>query len=417
MSFSNPITEFTPIGLAPQGVDLTQVCQQFGTPLYLYDANVIIRQINTLKDAFSYPKTKFKYAAKALTNISVLKLVRQQGIDLDVVSIEEAYIGLKAGFSPSQIMYTPSGVPFAEIDEAITLGIQMNVDSLPLLRYIGERYGSTIPCCIRLNPDIRAGGHAKISVGHNESKFGIALSQLDLIVEVVKEFGIHINGLHIHTGSDIKNPEVFALGAQRLYAAARHFSDLQFIDFGSGFKVAYKEGDIATDILQLARLMEDSFREFCHEYGRELEMWFEPGKFIVSDSGYLLTQVTVVKENPGINFAHVNTGLNHLIRPMMYEAYHEIANVTNPGGALQPYHVVGYICETDNLAEGRMLPEVRPGDILAIKNAGAYGFSMASNYNSRLRPAEVLLLDGEARLVRQREKMDDILRNQIELPL
>ncbi|WKN46090.1 diaminopimelate decarboxylase [Tunicatimonas pelagia] len=417
MSFSSSTTEAIPTTFSPQGVDLTQVCQQFGTPLYLYDADVIIRQINTLKNAFTYSKVKFKYAAKALTNISVLKLIRQQGIDLDVVSIQEAHIGLKAGFSAQQIMYTPSGVPFSEIDEAIALGVQMNVDSLPLLRYIGERYGNTVSCCLRLNPDIRAGGHAKISVGHNESKFGIALSQLDLVVDVVKQYGITINGLHIHTGSDIKDPEVFAQGAQRLYAAAQHFPDLQFIDFGSGFKVAYKEGDVATDIPQLARLMEDSFQEFCQQYGRELEMWFEPGKLIVSDSGYLLAEVTVVKENPGINFVHLDTGLNHLIRPMMYEAYHEIVNVTNPDGDLQPYHVVGYICETDTIAENRMLPQVRQGDIVAIKNAGAYGFSMASNYNARLRPAEVLIHQGEAKLIRQRETMDDILQNQIEISL
>ena len=417
MSFSTSVTEVMPTTLSPQGVDLEQVCQQFSTPLYLYDADIIIRQIEALKNAFTYPKTKFKYAAKALTNISILKLIRQQGIDLDVVSIQEGHIALKAGFTPKQIMYTPSGVPFAEIDEAIELGFQMNVDSLPLLRYIGERYGNTVPCCLRLNPDIRAGGHAKISVGHNESKFGIALSQLDLVVDVVKQYGITINGLHIHTGSDIKDPEVFAQGAQRLYAAAQHFPDLQFIDFGSGFKVAYKEGDVATDIPQLARLMEDSFQEFCQQYGRELEMWFEPGKFIVSDSGYLLAEVTVVKENPGIDFVHVDTGLNHLLRPMMYDAYHDIVNVSNPEGAQQPYHVVGYICETDNLAEGRMIAEVRPGDILAIKNAGAYGFSMASNYNSRLRPAEVLVHQGKAKLIRQRETMDDILQNLIELPL
>lgn len=417
MSFPNPITVSLPAVPSPQGIDLTKVCQEFGTPLYLYDADIIVRQIQELKNAFTYPKVKFKYAAKALTNISILKLIRQQGIDLDVVSIQEGYIAIKAGFSPKQVMYTPSGVPFAEIDEAIELGLQMNVDSLPLLRYIGERYGSEIPCCIRLNPDIRAGGHEKISVGHNESKFGIALSQLDIIVEVVQQYDLNINGLHIHTGSDIKNPEVFAQGAQRLYAAARHFPDLQFIDFGSGFKVAYKEGDIATNIPQLAQLMENSFQDFCQEYGRDLEMWFEPGKFIVSDSGYLLTEVTVVKENPGINFVHVDTGLNHLLRPMMYDAYHEIVNVSNPDGPMRSYNIVGYICETDTIGEDRMLPEVRQGDILAIKNAGAYGMSMASNYNSRLRPAEVLVHQGKAKLIRERETLDDIIKNQIEVNL
>nr|WKN39141.1 diaminopimelate decarboxylase [Tunicatimonas sp. TK19036] len=417
MSFSNPTAAVTPLAPAMQGVDLTEVCRKFGTPLYVYDADTIVAQIHKLRSAFTYPKVHFKYAAKALTNISILKLMRQQGIDLDVVSIQEAHIGLKAGFSPQQIMYTPSGVTFSEIDEAISLGIQMNVDSLPLLRYIGERYGSNVPCCIRLNPDIRAGGHEKISVGHSESKFGVALSQLDLMLELVKQYNIHINGLHIHTGSDIKDVDVFVQGARRLFSAARHFPSLQFIDFGSGFKVPYKKGDAGTDIEKLATLMEEAFLEFCQEYGRELEMWFEPGKFLVSDSGYLLAQTTVVKENPGVHFVHLNSGLNHLLRPMMYDAYHEIINISNPNGEPKQYHVVGYICETDTFGLNRSLAEVRAGDIIAIKNAGAYGFSMASNYNSRFRPAEVLIYQGEAKLIRQRETLDDIMRNQIEIDL
>lgn len=417
MSFSHLTASDTSTAFSVQGIDLVEVCRQFGTPLYLYDADTIITQIQKLRDAFTYPKVSFKYAAKALTNISILKLIRQQGVDLDVVSIQEAHLGLKAGFSPRQIMYTPSGVSFSEIDEAIALGVQMNVDSLPLLRYIGERYGSEVPCCLRLNPDIRAGGHAKISVGHSESKFGIALSQLPLIVEVVEQYQIHINGLHVHTGSDIKDAEVFVQGAQRLFSAARHFPHLDFIDFGSGFKVPYKEGDAATDLTQLASLLETAFQEFCQEYGRDLEMWFEPGKFIVSDCGYLLAEVTVVKENPGIHFVHLDSGLNHLLRPMMYDAYHEIVNISNPDGPSRSYHVVGYICETDTFGTNRTLAEVRAGDILAIKNAGAYGFSMASNYNSRFRPAEVLIYQGEAKLIRERESLDDIMKNQIEIDL
>ncbi|MEQ9440707.1 MAG: diaminopimelate decarboxylase [Cyclobacteriaceae bacterium] len=417
MSFSNPSTAVVTSVPSLQGIDLTEVCREFGTPLYLYDADTIIAQIHKLRSAFTYPRVRFKYAAKALTNISVLKLIRQQGIDLDMVSIQEAHIGIRAGFSPAQIMYTPSGVPFSEIDEAVGLGIQMNVDSLPLLRYMGERYGADVPCCIRLNPDIKAGGHEKISVGHSESKFGIALSQIDEILKLVAQYQININGLHIHTGSDIKDAGVFMQGAQRLFSAARHFPDLHFIDFGSGFKVPYKEGDAATDIPELAGLLEGAFQEFCQEYGRELEMWFEPGKFIVSGSGYLLAQVTVVKENPGVHFVHLDTGLNHLLRPMMYDAYHEIINISNPEGTPAQYHVVGYICETDTLGANRNLPEVRSGDILAFKNAGAYGFSMASNYNSRLRPAEVLIYQGKAKLIRQRETLEDITRNQIEIDL
>ena len=398
-----------------QGIDLTDLAQEFGTPLYVYDGQKIIEQINTLRNAFTYPKISFKYAAKALTNLSILKLIKQQGIGLDVVSIEEAHLGVRAGFAPHEIMYTPNGVATEEIDEAVALGLQMNIDNLLLLNYLGEKYGNTVACCLRLNPGIMAGGNAKISVGHLYSKFGIHLQHLERVVQIVQQYQIRVNGLHIHTGSDIKDIDVFLEGAQRLFDAAQHFDQLEFIDFGSGFKVPYQPSDAYTDIPTLARRLEQAFQDFCEQYGRPLTMWFEPGKFIVSESGYLLAKVNVVKENPNVTFVGLDTGLNHLIRPMMYDAYHAIVNVSNPEGPLRRYHVVGYICETDTFAADRELPEARLGDILAIKNAGAYGFSMASNYNSRPRPAEVLIHRGEAKLIRRRESMEDLLRNQIEV--
>ena len=406
-----------PTTVAPitQGVDLAEVCRHFGTPLYVYDAEKIAAQIQRLKDAFDYPEVRFKYAAKALTNQAILKLVRQQGIGLDVVSVQEAQLGLLAGFEPEQIMYTPSGVAFEEIDQGVKLGVQINIDNLPLLQYFGEKYGNTVPCCLRLNPNIMAGGNHKISVGHEYSKFGIPLAQLNAVRTIVDDYQIDINGLHIHTGSDIVDVDVFMQGAERLFVAAQHFTQLRFVDFGSGFKVPYKEGDKYTDLEELGRRLSAAFTAFCREYGRALTMWFEPGKFIVSASGQLLARVNVVKENPNVTFVGIDTGLNHLIRPMMYDAYHEIKNISNPDGAPKSYTVVGYICETDTFASDRLLPEVRPDDILAIQNAGAYGFSMASNYNGRLRPAEVLIYRGKAKLIRQRESLDDLLRNQVDV--
>ena len=400
-----------------QNVSLIDICRQFGTPLYVYDAEKIIAQIQKLKDAFDYPRVRFKYAAKALTNQAILKLVKQQGIGLDVVSIQEAHLGLLAGFSPEQIMYTPSGVTFEEIDEGVKLGVQINIDNLPLLQYFGERYGNKVPCCLRFNPNIMAGGNSKISVGHEYSKFGIPLTKLEATRAVIRDYQIHVNGLHIHTGSDIVDVDVFLQGAGRLFEVAQYFDQLQFIDFGSGFKVKYKEDDKATDLAELGKRLTDAFDAFCKHYGCPLAMWFEPGKFIVSESGQLLARVNLVKENPNVTFVGIDTGLNHLIRPMMYDAYHAIENLSNPEGELQPYTVVGYICETDTFASHRMLPKVRPGDILAIKNAGAYGFSMASNYNGRLRPAEVLIHRGKAKLIRQRESLDDLLRNQVDVDI
>ena len=398
-----------------QGLAVTQLAQQFGTPLYVYDSNKIVDQINTLKQAYTGADLKIKYAAKALTNISILKFIRAQDVGIEVVSPQEAQLALRAGFNPSEILFTPSGVDFSEIEEGVSLGFVINLDNLSVLQKFGEKYGSNYPCGIRLNPNIMAGGNIKISTGHSNSKFGISILQLEQIKEVVDRYKIHVKGLHIHTGSDIKETEAFLKTAQVLFDTAKHFPDLTFIDFGSGYKVAYKEGDVVTNVLELGKKLTEAFTSFCQSYGRKMELWIEPGKFIVSEAGTFLTTTSIVKETPAITFVTVNSGLNHLIRPMMYDAYHHIVNVSNPTGPKKIYTVVGYICETDTFGSDRELNEVKEGDILAFKNAGAYGFSMASNYNSRFRPAEVLVINGEAKLIRERETLDDILRKQIEI--
>jgi diaminopimelate decarboxylase len=400
-----------------QGIDVHALVKEFGSPLYVYDADKIVFQLKTLKTAFSASDVKIKYAAKALSNLSILKLLQKNGSDVDVVSIQEAQLAMRAGFTASQIMYTPSGVDFAEIIEAVSLGLTVNLDSLPALKKFGEKYKDTYPCSIRLNPHIMAGGNLKISTGHSNSKFGISVQQLPEILKTVSTYNIRINGLHIHTGSDITESNVFLKMADILYDVARDFPHLKFIDFGSGFKVAYKEGDVVTDVYDLGRKLTQSFNEFCERYGRKLEMHFEPGKFIVSESGHLLVKVNVVKQTPTVTFVGVDSGLNHLLRPMMYDSYHSIINVSNPAADQKLYTVVGYICETDTIGTDRKISEAREGDILAIKNAGAYGYSMSSNYNSRFRPAEVLIVNGEAKLIRQREKFEDLLRNQVEIDL
>ncbi|MEX2235036.1 MAG: diaminopimelate decarboxylase [Cyclobacteriaceae bacterium] len=400
-----------------QDVDLHALTKEFGTPLYVYDAEKIVHQLRTLKTAFSGSDVKIKYAAKALTNLSVLKLLRIYGSDVDVVSIQEAHLALRAGFKPSQIMFTPNGVDFSEIVEGVKLNLTINLDNLSSLEKFGQKYQGTYPCSIRLNPHIMAGGNYKISTGHSNSKFGISVFQLPDIHDVVKKHNLRVNGLHIHTGSDITESEVFLKMADILFGVARDFPQLRFIDFGSGFKVAYKEDDIVTNVYDLGLKLTKAFNDFCQSYGRKLELHFEPGKFIVSEAGVLLVKVTVVKPTPSLTFVGVDSGLNHLLRPMMYDAYHDIVNISNPAGPQKLYTIVGYICETDTFGSDRKLNEVREGDILAIKNAGAYGYSMASNYNSRLRPAEVLLLNGHAKLIREREKLEDLWRNQPDVDL
>jgi diaminopimelate decarboxylase len=396
---------------------MPQIAKQFGTPTYVYDASKIQSQFKTLKNAFDGIDVKLHYALKALNNINILRVLKKEGAGLDAVSIQEIHLGLRAGFQGSEIMFTPNCVDFSEIKEAVEIGAHINIDNLTILEHFGNTYGNTVPCCIRINPHIMAGGHSNISVGHIDSKFGISIHQVKHISRIAKNYDIQITGLHMHTGSDIVDPDVFVRGAELLYEAAQEFPDLKFLDFGSGFKVAYKESDYITPIENIGKKIADSFRNFCKTYGRELELWFEPGKFLVSESGKLLVSVTTVKQTTSTVFVGVNSGQNHLIRPMFYNAHHHIENVSNPNGPLKLYSVVGYICESDTLGYDRMLPEVHEGDLLAFHNAGAYGFTMSNQYNARLRPAEVLIIDNVPHLIRSRETIEDIYRNEIQLDL
>jgi diaminopimelate decarboxylase len=398
-----------------QGIPVTDIAAQFDTPLYVYDGEKIAHQIKTLRTAFSETNLRIKYAAKALTNISVLKLIRKHGAGIEVVSVEEAKLAMRAGYTPQEIVFTPSGVNFDEVVQGVTMGLAINIDNLSTLQKFGARYRDTYPCGIRLNPHILAGGNYKISTGHSHSKFGISIYQLPQIRELVDRFNIPVQGLHVHTGSEITETEIFLKMAEILFGLAGDFHDLKFIDFGSGFKVSYQNDDLVTNVFDVGLKLSGTFNDFCQQYGRKLELWIEPGKFIVSESGVLLVQANIVKPTPTVTFVGVNSGLNHLIRPMMYDSYHQIVNISNPAGSLKLYTVVGYICETDTFGTDRKLNEVREGDILAIKNAGAYGFSMSSNYNSRLRPAEVLVLDGVPKLIRERETIDDLIRRQVEV--
>ncbi len=394
---------------------LQQASQQFGTPVYVYDSSKIISNYHHLKSAFKQVKVRLMYACKALNNSNILKLLRNEGSGLDTVSINEVLLGLKAGFKPSDIIFTPNCVDFEEIQQAVSLGVHINIDNISILEQFGAEYGNSVPCFIRLNPHILAGGNTKISTGHIDSKFGISVYQMRHLLRVINTYKINVCGLHMHTGSDILDAGVFLQGAEILFDAAKDFPDLKYIDFGSGFKVAYKAEDVTTDIEELGQSLSERFLEFCKEYGRELELWFEPGKFIVSEAGYFLVKANVIKQTTATVFVGVNSGLNHLIRPMLYDSYHEIVNISNPQGKMRIYTVVGYICETDTFGWDRKISEVHEGDVLCFKNAGAYGITMSSNYNARFRPAEVLLIDGQAKLIRRQENLEDLLRTEVEV--
>ncbi len=388
---------------------LRSLADEYGTPLYVYDADTISRQWQKLQDAFSGHPTRFFYACKALSNIHVLRHLHGLGAGLDCVSINEVRLGLHAGFTPQQILYTPNCVALSEILEAKELGVFINIDNLSILEQFGARFGGSYPVCIRINPHIEAGGNYKISTGHIDSKFGISIHQLRHIQRIVKATGLHVQGLHMHTGSEIKDVGVFMQGLDVLLGVAVHFPELQFIDLGSGFKVPYREGDAETDVARLGKEVAEAFKAFEAEYPRPLEVWFEPGKYLVSEAGSFIVKVNVVKQTTATTFAGVDSGFNHLIRPMFYEAYHHITNISNPAGAQRIYTVVGNICETDTFAWDRTIAEVREGDYLRFHNAGAYGYEMSSRFNSRVRPAEVLVDGGSARLIRRRERFEDLL--------
>ncbi|NKI32938.1 diaminopimelate decarboxylase [Croceivirga thetidis] len=393
---------------------LVKIAEEFGAPLYVYDSGKIKSQYQRLTNAFSgVKKLRLNYAAKALSNLSILKLLNSFGSGLDTVSIQEVKLGLLAGFAPEKIIYTPNGVSLEEIEEAAALGVQINIDNLSLLEQFGHKHPD-IPVCIRINPHVMAGGNSNISVGHIDSKFGISIHQIPHLLRIVELTNMNINGIHMHTGSDILDIDVFLYASEILFETAKNFKNLDFIDFGSGFKVPYKEGDIQTNVEELGKKLTERFNQFCEEYGKDLTLAFEPGKFLVSEAGYFLAKVNVVKQTTSTVFASIDSGFNHLIRPMLYGAKHEIVNISNPKGRERFYSVVGYICETDTFGSNRRISEISEGDVLAFKNAGAYCFTMASNYNSRYRPAEVLWHDGKAILIRKRETFDDILRNQVD---
>ncbi|WP_340063972.1 diaminopimelate decarboxylase [Ascidiimonas aurantiaca] len=396
--------------------DLLNIAEEFGSPLYVYDSEKIISQYQRLTSAFSkVPNLRLNYAVKALSNIAILKLMNSLGAGLDTVSIQEVRLGLQAGVAPEMIIFTPNGVSLEEIEEVAALGVQINIDNLSILEQFGSRHPH-IPVCIRINPHVMAGGNSNISVGHIDSKFGISIHQMPHILRITENTGMRVNGIHMHTGSDILDIEVFLHASEILFESARNFKDLEFIDFGSGFKVPYKKGDIETNIEELGKKLSKRFNDFCNEYGKPLTLSFEPGKFLVSEAGYFLTSVNVVKQTTSSVFAGVDSGFNHLIRPMFYGANHEIINISNPNGRDRFYTVVGYICETDTFANNRRIAEITEGDILCFLNAGAYCFSMASNYNSRYRPAEVLWHRGKAHLIRKRETFDDLIKNQVDVP-
>lgn len=392
---------------------LTEIAREYGTPVYVYDAEKITSQYHRLTHEFHDQPARFFYACKALTNIHILKYIYSLGASFDCSSVNEVKIARYAGIPADKILYTSNSISFSEIEEAQAKGVHINIDSLSNLDKFGRKYKNTYPVGIRLRPNIMAGGNLNISTGHDKSKFGIPINKIDEILAVVHKHKMDIAVLHIHTGSEISDVDLYMKGVDILLELAEKFPTVHTLDLGGGFKVPYKDGDSHTDISLLASAIKKAFAKAKAQTGREYNIWFEPGKFMVSECGHLIASVTVLKETSATTFAGVDTGFNHLIRPMFYGAYHRIENLSNPQGETKKYSVVGNVCETDTFAWERDVAEIKEGDLLVFRNAGAYGMEMASNFNSRFRPAEVMVKDGQPQLIRRRETFDDLLRNQI----
>ena len=397
-----------------QGIDVKDICNEFGTPLYVYDSDIIHRQVNHFRNAFKQINCKIKYACKANTNLSILKEMLNHGAGLDTVSVPEIKMGLLVGFKAKEIVFTPNCVDFSEIEEAVKLGVNINIENLPNLDKFGARYGNTVPCFVRLNPGIHAQMNSdKVDWWHKQSKFGISADQINKVKELEKKYDLHIHGLHIHSSSVIMSPEIFIEGAKSIFNIVKQFKNIKYIDFGGGIKVDVGDNKEVINLNALGEQLNPIFEDFCKEYGTDIELWFEPGRFLICEAGILFTECNMVKENGGTSFVGINSGFNQLIRPMFYNAYHEIVNISNFKGAEKQYTVVGNVCEIDNFAINRTINEVNEKDIIAIKTAGAYGYSMASNYNSRFRPAEILIKNNTAHLIRKRDSFEDLIKNQI----
>lgn len=388
------------------------LARKYRTPLYLYDGNRIKTQVERLKRFFPTDAFHIHFAIKALSNRNILKLINQLGCGFDTVSIEEMQIALQSGIDPKEINFTPNGARREEYLFAIEHGIGLHVDNLEMLEYIGtQKPGAEV--ILRFNPSIRAGGHHQLRVGDEDSKFGLNLQEAELIYEVLKSSDLKVVGVHVHVGSDISTVEKYVEAFEFLLRKAHEFrKHLKYINIGGGYKVAYRLGDHATDMEMLGQAVVERFEEFRRTHHQDVQLLMEPGKFLVSEAGTFLVEVTTVKEFKRRNIAFVNSGFNHLIRPMYYGAFHAIENLTNVSGEYKPHEIVGYLCETDTFATNRELRVARAGDILAFSNAGAYCYMMASNYNSRVRPAEVLLLDNQDYLIRRHETLEDILKTE-----
>ena len=386
---------------------------RFGSPLYVYDLAMVRARARALREAVTYRPFQPLFAIKANPCPAVAKAIIAEGFGVDAVSPGEVALALRLGLPPQQVLYTENNMTDAEMAEAMAQGVLINCGSLDRLERLGQAGGRE--ACVRFNPDVGAGAHEKICTAGPLTKFGVHYTQVDEVLRIERATGIAVVGCHMHIGSGFLDAEAFVQAMGVVLDVAAKLPRLRFIDFGGGIGIPYKPDQRHMDLRALGARASHLMSDFVVRYGRPLEMRLEPGRFLVAEAGTLYTTVTSVKRNPdtavpGRTYVGCDTGFNHLVRPTMYDAYHRIDNVSRPDAPRAVVDVVGNICETgDVFARARELPLPVIGDLLALRDAGAYGFAMASTYNLRPLPAEVAI-DGDAvRLVRRRQTVAELL--------
>ena len=404
-----------------EGQDPVALAEKYGTPLYVTNERILRQRCRDLKHLVTYPNFVVAYSAKANCGLAFLQVVRSEGLEVDAMSPGEIYMEKKAGFHADQIFYICNNVSAEEMEYAVKEGVVVSVDSLSQL----EQFGQIAPgheVAVRFNPGVGAGHHEKVVTAGKKTKFGIEPKYVPQVKELLEKYDLKLIGINQHIGSLFMTGEAFVASIAALFEIAKQFKGLRFVDMGGGFGIPYKKefDEAPLDLKELGQTIDKALYKFAEEYGEQITLRIEPGRYISAESNVILSTVHSVKHNHDKKFVGCDCGFNVLQRPIMYDSYHGVEvyrGTEEPSEQTETVTIVGNICESgDILAKDRELPEIRKGDVLGILDAGAYGFTMASNYNNRLRPAEIMIREnGQVVLTREREVLEDLMRHVIPL--
>lgn len=392
---------------------LLRAAELAGTPSYVYDAETIRRRCRAFRQAIASFPSRLLYAVKANANPALLRVLLNEVDGLEVVSAGEVELALQLGVARDRLLFSPNNIADDEMDFVAERGVLFNVGEPSRLARLGERYPG-IDVSVRLNLWVGAGHHRHVVTGGEHSKFGFGGDHLAMITEIAARHDLRIIGVHQHIGSGFDNASQYLAAIDLLLEASSRFKDVRFVNVGGGLSIPYRENDRPFDLDALSAGLASRSQTHREQRGRDLQFWLEPGRMLIAESGVLLVRATALKTLGRRTFVGTDSGFNHLLRPILYGAYHEIVNLSNPGGELRTYEIAGNICESGDLfASERDVPEIREGDVLAILDAGAYGMAMASQYNLRSLPAEILI-DGEAMTqIRARETYSQLVERHL----